>query len=100
MNIMNDDLKQSLLGKEEELGKLAQEHINNRNELNSVQKGKDDLEQLVQTLQLKSEEIRSEKDTLKSDSLTKENQIEELKRSLDERESEISRIQQVLESKE
>ena len=95
-----DHLTQRISEESKESNSFSKENKSLNKEIAAVKKEKSDLEDLLQTVQQKGEEIRSEKDALKTDTAVKSNKIKELQRTLDEKEKENLRIQQVLLSKE
>ena len=95
-----DHLTQRISEESRESDSFSKENKSLNKEIVAVKKEKSDLEDLLQTVQQKGEEMRSEKEALKADTAVKSNKVNELQRTLDEKEKENMRIQQVLLSKE
>lgn len=95
-----DQLTQMISEENRESDIISKEGESLKKEILAVKKEKIDLEELLQTVQQRGEELRSEKEAMKADTAVKNNKVNELQRSLDEKEKENMRIQQVLLSKE
>merc|ERR1712181_19551 len=95
-----DEVKEKFATSKKDAGQMSDEIEAQKREMSGVQKEKADLEVLLQTSQEKAEELRSEKEKLKVDSLEKAAKVEDLTRMVEDKDKECSRAQHQLESKE
>jgi len=100
VKVQVDELKVEIVETEKKMSDIDAQNNDIKKELISTQKVKYDLDNVVQSMQQKTEEIRMEKDRVKSEALEKENKIGELQRLLEEKEKDSTKYQQLIESKE